>query len=238
MNNENKILNLPQLEVRSSILNTTEEILMVTGGRKPNKHWLIKSIKNRRLWCIDHGVDVCRENNLIPDLLLGDFDSAQSDSLDWAVDNAVKIERHPIDKDWTDTQLALNRAAETENLFLIVTGVFGGRFDHLYSTIFSCANAKVKNCLADEREVVLFLKGKEQMELNFNVKPIALSLLPITEICHGVTIDGVHWKLEAAELRQSQANAVSNRVESNKVKISMNEGILAVYLCFDETKLN
>ena len=56
----------------------------------------------------------------------------------------------------------------------------------------------------------------------------------MTSACHGVSIDGVHWPLNNATLYQSFPNAVSNRIESDYINASLNEGILAIYICFDE----
>ena len=234
MQDKNYILKLPQINVSFDWNISDGEFLLIAGGRQPNVEWLKKINLDRPLWCIDHGIDFCRENNFIPKFLIGDFDSANGCSVDWAIKNKVQIERHPVDKDLTDTQLTLKHLEDFKDAFAIITGVFGGRFDHLYSTILSCANAKIKNCLVDEREAVIFLNSRENLKIEFKIKPLALSLLPMTSACHGVSIDGVHWPLNNATLYQSFPNAVSNRIESDYINASLNEGILAIYICFDE----
>ena len=223
---------LPQLEYTSSKLQYLSEVLLISGGRKPSIDWFNEVKQNRPIYCIDHGIDFCKKIDTLPELLIGDLDSAASESVQWALDNNVKIERHPVDKDFTDTQLALNQINDSS--FAVITGVFGGRLDHLFSTLFTCAGSQVNSCLADNREIVLFVSTNESVTLKFKTKPLALSLLPITDICRGINIDGVHWPLQFADLKQSIPNAISNRVESKKVNISIKEGKLAVYLCFTE----
>ena len=223
---------LPQFEYSSSKLKDLSEVILISGGRKPSVDWFNEVKMKRPIYCVDHGIDFCRENGIVPELLIGDLDSAANESVKWALDKGIEIERHPVDKDLTDTQLALNRV--DNNSFAIVTGVFGGRLDHLFSTFLTCANSQIKTCLADERETVLFVSAGETASIEFKSKPFALSLLPITDICRGVTIDGVHWSLQSADLTQSIPSAVSNRVESKTVNISIKDGKLAVYLCFDE----
>lgn len=223
---------LPQLVYSSSKLKNLSEVILISGGRKPNLEWFNEVKLNRPIYCVDHGIDFCRESGTVPELLIGDLDSAASESVQWAIDNEVNIERHPVDKDFTDTQLSLNRV--NENSFAIITGTFGGRLDHLFSTLFTCANSNKKNCLADDREVVIFADAGENVSIDFKIRPLALSLLPMSDICRGVTIDGVHWPLASADLKQSTPNAISNRVESNSINISVKEGKLAVYLCFVE----
>ena len=224
---------LPQLEYSSSAIKNLSEMIMISGGRKPSVDWFNEVKMNRSIYCVDHGIDFCREVNIVPELLIGDLDSADPHSIRWAADRGVLIERHPVDKDFTDTQLTLNQI--NENSFVIITGAFGGRLDHLFSTFFTCANSQIKSCLADEREIVLFVSVGEDARIEFKTLPLALSLLPMSDTCRGITIDGVHWSLEAADLSQSMPSAVSNRVESKTVNISIKEGKLAVYLCFTES---
>lgn len=207
-------------------------MILIAGGRQPSVDWFTELKKDRPIYCIDHGIDLCRILDIVPELLIGDLDSADPRSIRWAADRGIPIERHPVDKDLTDTQLALDRI--DSNAFAILTGVFGGdRTDHLFSTLFTCANSQIKNCLADEREVVLFVSAGERVCIEFKSEPLALSCLPISGTCRGVTIDGVHWPLDDADLTQSMPSAVSNRVESSIVNISITEGRLTVYLCFD-----
>ena len=226
------MLVLPQLKANFSNFKSMSEIILITGGRQPNINWFNEIQEDRKIYCVDHGIDFCKNNNIVPEVLIGDFDSAANDSVQWAINNGVSIERHPVDKDFTDTQLALTQIEN--NNFAIITGAFGGRLDHLYSTLFTCENAQIKNCLADERETVLFLNSGERLSIEFMTRPLALSLLPISEICEGVTINGVHWSLNSATLKASLPNAISNRVESEVVNISLKSGKLAIYLCFAE----
>ncbi|MBR2179364.1 MAG: thiamine diphosphokinase [Selenomonadaceae bacterium] len=223
---------LPQLAYSSSKLKDLSEVILVSGGREPNADWFNKVKVNRPIYCVDHGIDFCKKIDIIPELLIGDLDSAASDSVQWALDNSIKIEPYPIDKDFTDLQLALNHI--DDKTFAIITGTFGGRLDHLFSTLLTCANTQLKICLADDHEIVLFVSSGESISIEINTKTLALSLLQMTELCRGVTIDGVHWTLQSADLKQSVPSAISNRVESNTVNLSIKEGKLAVYLCFDE----
>ena len=227
----NKLM-LPQIECSSTYFKNLSEVVLISGGRKPSVNWFTEVKRNRQIYCIDHGIDFCKEVKTLPELLIGDFDSAASESVQWAFNNGVKIERHSVDKDLTDTQLALNQF--NDKSFVIITGAFGGRLDHLFSMLFTCANSQLKCCLADEREIILFVSGDESISIEFKIKPLALSLLPITEYCKGVNIDGVHWQLQDADLKQSMPNAVSNRIESKTVNVSIKEGKLAIYLCFNE----
>lgn len=226
-------MKLPQCEIVFEGKNLTEEILFVSGGRRPDEKYFLEVSEGGKIFAVDKGIEICHDLKILPEILIGDFDSAEKISVDWAIKNKIPVERHPVDKDFTDLQLALNFAEKNyKKNPAIITGTFGGRADHLFSTIFSCANSDLKIFLADEQEVIFFLKDNDTAQVNFFKKPFAISLLPITATCEGVSINNVHWQLEDAQLFQKIPNTVSNRLEGDKIKISLRAGILAVYFAF------
>lgn len=223
----------PQCEIFTS--SPAQEILFVSGGRAPNRDWFKKIASSRKIFCVDKGIELCMACDIIPNFLLGDFDSANSSAVDWARTKKIPVESYPSDKDLTDTQLALKRATEIFGEHTaILTGAFGGRFDHLYSNIFTCAAIDRKIFLADERELVLYVKSGETVDVKFFRKPFAVSLLPMTSTCEGVTTRNLHWELDGATLTQNFPNAISNRIDDEKISVSVELGTLAIYVCFDE----
>ena len=228
-------MKFPQCEINFSEKLPEKEILFIGGGRFPSEKYFIQLIKNREIFCIDRGIELCRKLNIFPKILIGDFDSAKKNSVEWAKENKIRIERHPVEKDFTDTQLAINLAERVEeNFSAVMTGVFGGRFDHLFSNIFTCANSAKKFFLADDKEIIFYLSGGESAKIIFEKIPSAISLLPIDKICEGVTTENLHWELNNAKLLQNLPNAVSNRAEKNEIKISVSLGTLAIYFYFEE----
>ncbi|MBR0261833.1 MAG: thiamine diphosphokinase [Selenomonadaceae bacterium] len=226
-------MKFPQCEIFDST--AAQEILFVTGGRVPSREFFLKVSSGRKIFCVDKGIELCRACELIPHFLIGDFDSADNFAVEWARMKNIPAEKYPADKDFTDTQLALNRAAEIFGEHVaILTGCFGGRFDHLYSTIFTCAALDKKIFLADEREIIFYLRGGESVDVKFFKKPLAVSLLPITSTCEGVTTKNLHWELDGATLTQNFPNATSNRIDDDKIFLNVEHGTLAVYFCFDE----
>ncbi len=224
---------------------------LLLGGRAPADTWLTAMSDNKILWAIDKGIDQFYRLNMVPQKLVGDADSGTAKAWDWANRNRVIVCRHPTAKDYTDTQLALFALADSTTdknsqtdtcrptatphnapAFAILSGAFGGRLDHLFSTLFSAANANTRNCLADEREVVFFVRSGEFIKLTFLTKPQALSLLPLTAKCTGINLNGTRWELKTASLHQELPFAVSNETVAQTCRITIKTGLLAVYLCF------
>ncbi len=233
---ENNIISLPEVHVSYSAPLPPGELLLAGGGRAPAADWLCQAAGGRQLWCIDRGIDCCHRAGLVPLRLIGDGDSATEQSWQWAEENNVPIEKFPVKKDYTDTQLALEMAA-AEQKYVVLTGAMGGRFDHAYSTIFSFGHSRLHGCIADEQEAVFFLRGNEKISLTFQKHAKAISLLPLTATASGVTIQGVYWPLQDAELTQELPYAVSNEADGEKITIALADGILAVYICWQENNL-
>jgi len=227
-------MKLPQCEIIFEGQNLAEEILLVNGGRRPDTKYFLELAKGKKIFAVDKGIEICHATKILPKMLIGDFDSAEKFSVDWARQNNVPVSEWSVDKDFTDLQLAFFDVEDNyKKNPAIITGTFGGRFDHLYSVISYCAHRKNKIFLADEQEIIFFIKKFESVQVNFIKKPFAISLLPITKTCEGVSINNVRWKLKNAKLSQTMPYAISNRLEGEEIKINLHSGILAVYFVFE-----
>ena len=86
-------MKLPQCEIIfNDDENFSEEILFVSGGRKPDAKYFLKLVEDKKIFAVDRGIEICRENNILPEILVGDFDSAEKISVDWAIKNKIPVE--------------------------------------------------------------------------------------------------------------------------------------------------
>lgn len=78
----------------------------------------------------DAGYRVCQQEGLVPDVILGDFDSME------APDAGEKVCRLPVEKDDTDTLAAVKLGLERECTdFWIYGGTGGKRLDHTLANL-------------------------------------------------------------------------------------------------------
>ncbi|NLL36189.1 MAG: thiamine diphosphokinase [Fretibacterium sp.] len=209
--------------------------LLVLGGRSPSSSWLweLSQVLKGKVWALDRGADVCKAAGLTPHRLLGDLDSISQNAYDWAKAAGALVDRYPPDKNLTDFQLALQLLESP----IVVTGCWGGRFDHLFSLLFSVLKAAdwgVRTlALIDEREALFPLHGPSSLTLEFSTLPESLSLLPLTRNCEGVSAEGVRWPLEDVTLEQKWPWAVSN-IPRSSARFKVAKGVLGVYAAFEE----
>ena len=226
-------ITLPQ--IFADLKNTSGELLlMVLGGRAPAPEWFSSLAWRGEVWAVDRGVETCRKCGIVPYRLIGDCDSAEPSSWQWAVDGGAPVFKYESDKDLTDFQLALDLAVQSGRSYCIaVTGAFGGRFDHLWSSVLSFLHRSdeyVPLLMADDREGLLVLKGEEELSLSFEKKPEALSLIPFSRECWGVSLRGVRWPLSDVVLEYRDPYSVSNRLADGlEAEVEVKNGLLGVY---------
>ena len=112
--------------------------LIVTGGTIQSE-FATEYIKERA-WdyvvCADAGMKFCHEAGIMPDLILGDFDSVDEESYEYFQKVCPeRMERFPSHKDETDTELALLRAIEAGADDITMIGATGTRLDHVMGNI-------------------------------------------------------------------------------------------------------
>ena len=89
-----------------------------------------------------------------PDRLVGDLDSVDASLVARLTDAGVPIDRHPTDKDATDTELALQDAVTGGATEIVLLGALGGdRLDHELANLLLLADREtdVRHRLRDHR---------------------------------------------------------------------------------------
>ncbi len=231
-------LQLPHLRLRSTWSRRFFHLLAL-GGRRPDQRWFRTVTSGAcELWAADAGLGLCLDAGLEPQVVIGDFDSLPERYQPWLESHSNRQVRFPVEKDRTDFQLALQVCCDGKSPLVVMTGCWGGRFDHCWCNVMSLRWGLEQgwNCpvMADEREFLAVLKGGEDLEMEIQRSPKALSLLPLGDCCQGVTAQGLRWELQDAQLRQGLPYSVSNITKGRSLRISLAEGFLGVYLCWDE----
>ncbi|MDR1138099.1 MAG: thiamine diphosphokinase [Synergistaceae bacterium] len=223
----------------------SEKTLFILGGRPPERGWAseVASRNSARVWAVDSGVSACRTAGLVPSALIGDRDSAPQDDWEWGASLGAREYIYDRNKDKTDFQLAMSifkrETDQSRSLCasaLIVSGCFGGAFDHQASVFYTLAfsGGEFFRCMMDEREGLFFLFSGDRAELEFSRPPKAVSLLPVADVCRGVSVSGVKWPLEHVILERKFPWTVSNEINasSEPVAVTCEDGLLALYWRF------
>ena len=168
----------------------------------------------------------------MPQLVVGDCDSSSPAFYEQAQALGAKLELHPPAKDDTDLQLLLKSLSPAP---LVASGIWGGRFDHLFSNVYSLLQFKKQHdtqvLLADEHELMVLLCSEEEvtLQLEHAEKVQALSLIPLSATAV-ISLDGVRWPLAKAALKQQHPYAISNEVIAEFIQCLCHEGDVGLYI--------
>ena len=194
---------------------------VIVGGADISNYDRINSIISGEDYIIfcDSGLKHMHKLAIKPRLIVGDFDSHENPHLD--VETIVL----PCEKDDTDTVFAVKEAIKRGYVDFLLMGVIGARLDHTLGNVYILE-------YLDE----LGLKGKiiddySEMEL-VSREPAYVddsyaffSLINITGIARGITIENAKYPLNNGEITCSYQYGVSNEVLSGKrAKISIKDG--------------
>ncbi len=159
------------------------------------------------------------------DILLGDFDSIGE------VPHEGSFERIqvPVEKDLTDTQLAVTVALDRGAEEILLIGGLSGRLDHTLSTLAILENLDERGIhatLTDGQSRARYMHATSTLLARSGYK--YLSLIAATDIVKGVTVEGCKYPLKNATLRRSMQYAVSNEITGNIALISVKKGGLYI----------
>ena len=174
----------------------------------------------------DRGYAWCKQEGIVPDLILGDFDSYTG-----ALPDGIPVLRYPVEKDDTDTMLAVRYASEQGFDAVRLCCCFGGRLDHLLSnveTLHYAAALGMEAEMSDENNELRVLRpGSYTIPYR---EGWSLSLIALTERVTGLTIRGAKYEVENAVLRKPTTLGQSNAFVTD-VKLSFESGMLALVCC-------
>ncbi|MBM6839873.1 thiamine diphosphokinase, partial [Clostridium saudiense] len=100
--------------------------------------------------------------NIVPKYIVGDFDSASMDKVNYLKEcGAIKIEFNP-EKDFTDSDSALNLAIEEGANEVVLLGVTGTRLDHTFGNLgllTSALKRSVKATIINENNKIFIVNN-------------------------------------------------------------------------------
>lgn len=190
---------------------------------------LLDNKKGDYIICADGGYALAAKEKIVPNLVIGDFDSYKG-----TLPAEIKTIILPKEKDETDTLACVKYAITLGFKEIVILGGTGGRLDHTIANI-QCLYYGAKNgisiVLRDEKNIVsVHLPSSFRVEKYQDYK---LSLFAFSQICEGVTIRGLKYPLSDYTLDESFPLGVSNEFIDDFADISFKKGVLLLILSRD-----
>ena len=204
--------------------------VIFANGRAEHPESLKRWIKDGdRILCADGGARLCLELGLVPELVVGDFDSLGPQELERCLELGATLERHPRDKDSTDLELAVARAADLGARQALILGGWGDEPDHVLGNVMLLAAPKPRLELAMAHGDMLFqvLRAGGEQVLQGPVGGL-VSVLALSAQVTGLSYQGLAFPLNNALLDQGSCRALRNRISRSPARIRIASGLLLI----------
>lgn len=203
--------------------------VIVCGGSISDYQYLHRYFANAGLIIsVDGGARHLRNFEVIPDMLIGDFDSISDEDYNMFVDKDVEIIGFPIEKDMTDSELAIELAVKKGCKDITLLGATGTRLDHTLANVFllkKMLDKGVGGKLVDEYNEIELIDKYIPLE---KAEGIKVSLLPVFGKVTGVTTEGLYYPLSNATLEPGTTWGISNEFLEEKASVKIKEGLLLI----------
>lgn len=171
----------------------------------------------------DAGLKNLQKYNIAPNFIVGDFDSLEY------VPEGTNVIKHPVQKDETDTILAVEVGFREGCTDFFVYGCLGGRLDQTVASIQTAAY------IAENGGNAVLLDGRTRLTVIKNGKITfseentgVISVFAVSEKARGVTLKNLFYETEKAELTPDYPLGVSNEFIGKKAEITVSDGKICV----------
>jgi thiamine pyrophosphokinase len=174
----------------------------------------------------DGGARHALELGVIPNAIIGDFDSLSEAEVRVFSDMGVHILRFPTSKDETDLELALTHAVRAGHRPIVIIGAYGGRLDQAIGNInllsdpeFIDSDVRIDDGITE----AFFVAAKASIQ---GKAGDTVSLIPWGNSAEGVSTDGLVYPLNKETLLPYRTRSISNQMLAETARVSLKRGLL------------
>lgn len=182
---------------------------------------------------VDQGAYFLVEHGFAPHVAMGDFDSVSSEQYDRIKQASQSfIGYDAIDKNYTDTQLAVMHALELKPKHIVLVGGLGTRFDH------SLTNLHLLELALEQKIAMSLVDQHNKIQLMDQTQPLTIeksgyryvSLLPHTPDVVDIRLSGFKYPLTDTPLSLTRGLSIgiSNELVEEQGTIAIASGQLLV----------
>jgi thiamine pyrophosphokinase len=186
----------------------------------------------------DSGAAKALQYGCTPHIVVGDFDSLGRELFEDLRKQGSEMRQAAVEKDETDTELAVQTAIDEGATRITLLGAFGGaRIDHEMANILLLAGYKdIPITLVDGPSICWIVRGPGNTAIDGS-KGDLVSLLPLTGDASGIRTEGLYYPLQGETLAFGKPRGVSNVLTGKHAVVSVENGILlVVYSNVEELK--
>lgn len=194
---------------------------LVANGTIHNYAMIAPLVRNYD-YCVavDGGLKHCKAIEIVPDLIIGDFDSVDKELL--LQYEGIPLQTFSEEKDDTDIDLAVKEMLVAGAQTIALFGATEGRSDHALYNLHLLQRYPGKMIIESDHETIFVIEGEKEVKCAAGQ---TVSLMPLGQKVEGVTTRGLKWELKNATL-DSTFMSLSNICLQESFRIKVAKGPL------------
>jgi thiamine pyrophosphokinase len=213
-----------------------KKCIILANGKPPAKKVIkyLQSTGYHTLLCADGGADTARKIGIIPDYIIGDFDSVKAETLSFFSKKSeiIKIKR----QNDTDVEKCLKFAIRMRCEETVLLGAVGDRLDHSFCNMGIVIKffKKIKVRIISDKSILTPYTGEAELR---TIPDETISLYGFDEKTK-ITSSGLKYPLKRTALPFGQRESTSNAAVRQVVRLKITGGMIFVIRDFDLLKEN
>ena len=199
--------------------------LIIANGKIEDYDLLTSLVQeNGFILCADGGINHLMQINAIPDLIVGDLDSVSQEGIEYIEKNNIIVEKFPVMKDETDTDLAINYLIRKKYKEITIVGGIGSRLDHTIGNIYllrSLNKNGIKGCTINENNIIHLVEKNIRL---FKKEGYYTSIIPITIDGIEISVSGFLYPLFREHIAFGSTRGISNKIGEELGIITIHKG--------------
>jgi len=198
------------------------DVVVVAAGSGP----AVAVPRHATVVAADGGLERALGLGLDVDVVIGDLDSASEAAVVAAERAGARIVRHPVAKDATDLELALDEAVALGARRVLVVASAGGRLDHLLASLLQLGSDRLAGLELDAlvgEALVHVVRGERRLS---GTPGEVVTLVPLGGAAAGITTTGLEYPLAAETLAPGSTRGVSNVFAGTDAHVRVTQGVL------------
>ncbi len=175
----------------------------------------------------DAGAMLLEKAGIVPDLAVGDFDTAGISYMERLQKKGVKVRSLPEEKAVTDMHFALSCAVQQKPKEILILGALGGaRIDHTLANVGLLewlGEQGIKAVIVHQTNRLRLMTGPGKTifsAIDFKY----VSLIPVSKTVSGIRTDGFKYKLANEVLYRGDTRGISNELVKVPAVVTIQDG--------------
>ena len=211
----------------------SKRCVIISGGELDEELTLsvLKQQKDRCVIGVDKGVEFLYYHQIMPDYIVGDFDSVRQEIADYyRKETSVPVREFNPVKDASDTEIAIRLAVTLGCRQMAILGATGGRLDHLWANV-QCLSIPFRSGIdariLDRQNSIRLIGGRTVLKRGETYGPY-FSVFPLGGEVFRFNISGARYPLKNHVLTPYDSLCVSNQIKEDEAVIDFADGVVVL----------